>query len=83
MPCLRDFRTNQKLRLEDELSDIFEEVDEEIRKDKFSQLWKKYGSWLIACVAVILVSAVGFVQWQNYNHEMRAQSSAKFMKPQR
>lgn len=60
------------------MSDIFEEVDEEIRKDKFSQLWKKYGSWLIACVAVILVSAVGFVQWQNYNHEMRAQSSAKF-----
>ena len=40
------------------LSDIFSEVDEEIRREQFKKLWERYGIYVIA-LAVLLVVAVG------------------------
>ena len=60
------------------MSDIFEEVDEEVRKDKYSKLWQKYGNWFVSGALALLISAVGYVQWQKYNFEQRAQSSTEF-----
>jgi len=60
------------------LSDIFEEVDEEVRKDKYSRLWKRYGKWFVSCAVALLISAVGYVQWQKYDFDQRAQSSTEF-----
>ena len=40
------------------MSDIFQEVDEELRRDEFGKLWKQFGGYIIgACVAIILLSA--------------------------
>ena len=61
------------------MSDIFEEVDEEVRKDKYSQLWQKYGNWFVSCAVALLLLAVGYVQWQKYDFEQRAQSSTEFI----
>jgi hypothetical protein len=37
------------------VADIFQEVDEDIRKDKATELWKKYGGIVIgACLAVVI-----------------------------
>ena len=60
------------------MSDIFEEVDEEVRKDKYTRVWQKYGNWFVSCAVAVLISAVGYVQWQKYNFEQRAQSSTEF-----
>ena len=38
------------------MSDIFREIDEDLRRDQAADLWKKYGSWFLA-FAVILVGA--------------------------
>ncbi len=40
------------------MSDVFEEINEDIRRDNLTKLWKKYGIWVIGiCVAII--AAVG------------------------
>ncbi len=44
------------------MSDIFEEVDDEVRKDRFEALWKKYGTYAIAA-AVLVVGATAANAW--------------------
>ena len=45
------------------MSDIFQEVDEEVRRERLKKLWERYGSLLIAA-CVLLVVAVG--GWRTY-----------------
>ena len=45
------------------MSDIFQEVDEEVRREQLKKLWERYGTLLIAA-CVLLVVAVG--GWRTY-----------------
>ena len=45
------------------MSDIFSEVDEEVRREQLKKLWERYGSLVIAA-CVLLVVAVG--GWRGY-----------------
>lgn len=49
------------------MADIFEEVDENIRKDKATEAWEKYGMfvWGLAAVLVAGVAFLEFMKWQN------------------
>ena len=46
-----------------QVSDIFQEVDEEVRREQLKKLWERYGTLLIAA-CVLLVVAVG--GWRTY-----------------
>jgi hypothetical protein len=60
------------------LSDIFQEVDEELRRDEFGKLWKQYGAYIIgACVAIVLVSA-GIVAWRGYQDRVHRAASLTY-----
>ena len=56
------------------MSDIFHEVDEEVRRDKAAEFWKKYQNLILAGAALIVLAAAGFRYWQ-YERE-RAQQAA-------
>jgi hypothetical protein len=45
------------------VSDIFSEVDEDVRRERLEKLWARYGNYLIAA-CVLLVAAVG--GWRIY-----------------
>jgi hypothetical protein len=46
------------------VSDIFNEVDEEVRREQLKKLWERYGNYLVAlCVLVIL----GVAAWRGYD----------------
>jgi hypothetical protein len=45
------------------VADIFQEVDEEVRREKLQQLWTRYGNLIIAA-CVLVVVAVG--AWRGY-----------------
>ncbi len=42
------------------MSDILRQVDEDIRKERISTLWKKYGLYLILVVVLIITAVLGF-----------------------
>ena len=45
------------------VSDIFHEVDEEVRREQLKKLWQRYGNYIIAgCLLVI----VGIAGWRGY-----------------
>ena len=42
------------------MSDILRQVDEDLRKERLSNLWKKYGLYLVAFIIVIVLTVVGY-----------------------
>ena len=60
------------------MSDIFQEVDEEVRREKLKQLWERHGN-LIVAFALLIVLAVG--GWRGYDwweNRKAAESGAAF-----
>ena len=60
------------------MSDIFQEVDEEVRREKLQQLWERHGN-LIVALALLIVLAVG--GWRGYDwweNRRAAESGAAF-----
>ncbi|MBL4740823.1 MAG: tetratricopeptide repeat protein [Sneathiella sp.] len=48
------------------MSDIFGEVDDEVRKDKSLVLWNKYGKFVIVGAVLLVAATAGTVGWKNY-----------------
>ncbi len=48
------------------MSDIFNEVDEDVRKDKSLELWNKYGKYVIGASVLLVVVTTAVVGWKNY-----------------
>lgn len=57
------------------MSDIFREVEEEVRRERFEQLWKQYGDYVIAGVALVVIAIAGFELWQRYETNQRLKAS--------
>lgn len=56
------------------MTDIFREVEEDVRRERYEQLWKKYGDYVIAGAALLVIAAAGFQLWRVY--EQRQQQRA-------
>jgi len=46
------------------LNEIFREIEEDIRRDQMSKIWKKYGSWLLTIILAIILLTVILVWWR-------------------
>jgi hypothetical protein len=42
------------------MSDIFQEVDEEVRRDKAAEFWKKYQSLIIGAAVLVVLATAGY-----------------------
>jgi hypothetical protein len=60
------------------VSDIFREIDEDLRRDNLAKLWSRYGSYVIAlAVAIVLVTAAG-VAWREYQVHQRQAEGVRY-----
>jgi hypothetical protein len=64
------------------LSDIFREVEEEVRRERFEKLWKQYGDYVIAAIAVLVLAAAGYQLWRYYDARERTQAAASYIAAQ-
>jgi hypothetical protein len=56
------------------VSDIFREIEDELRRDNLLKLWRRYGKYIIAVAVLALVIAGGIVAWRDHQAtERRAQ----------
>jgi hypothetical protein len=60
------------------VSDIFREVDEDVRNDRWMALWQQYGIYLITAVVVIVLAVAGRAFWINYTNEKQAAESTQY-----
>jgi hypothetical protein len=56
------------------MSDIFQEVDEEVRRDKALEFWNKYQNYLIALALLVVVATGGWRFWQ-YRQKQAAEAA--------
>jgi hypothetical protein len=47
------------------MSDIFQEVDEEVRRDKAAEFWKKHQNAIIAAAVLIVLATAGYRFYEN------------------
>ena len=61
------------------MSDIFREVDEDLRRDQAAKVWKKYGPYLVGLAATIVLATLGYQLWRNWETERRLERSDRFV----
>jgi hypothetical protein len=64
------------------LSDIFREVEEDVRRERFEQIWKQYGDYIIAGAALIVIAIAGYELWQRYEQNQTLKASETFIAAQ-
>ena len=64
------------------MSDIFQEVEEDVRRERYEQLWKKYGNYVIAAAALLVLAVGGYQAWSAYDTNQRQQVSDQYQNAQ-
>lgn len=60
------------------MSEIFREIDEELRRDNLVKLWQDYGKYAIAlAVGAVLVTG-GVVEWRDYQLKQRQAEGVRY-----
>ena len=60
------------------MSDIFQEVEEDVRRERYEQLWKKYGNYIIAAAGVLVLAVAGYQAWKTYDLSQRQKISEQY-----
>lgn len=60
------------------MSDIFREVDEEVRRDTATEFWKRHGSKLVGAALAIVIGVGGWRFYQDYRFREQAALSAAY-----
>jgi hypothetical protein len=60
------------------VSDIFDEVDEEVRREQLKKLWERYQGLILGGAALIILAVGGWRGWQWYEAKQAATAGAAF-----
>lgn len=60
------------------MTDIFNEVDEDLRRDRAERLWKKYGNYVLAAAVAIVVGTGGWTWWTDHQRKLSAAQGERF-----
>lgn len=60
------------------MSDIIREVDEELRRENWEKLWKRYGKVLIGAAVMVVVLTAATVGWREYDKSQRIKAADRF-----
>jgi hypothetical protein len=60
------------------VTDIFREVEEDVRREQLEKIWKDYGDYIIAAVALVIIAVAGVQLWRIYEQKQTARATASF-----
>jgi hypothetical protein len=60
------------------VSDIFREIEDELRRDNLLKLWQRYGKYVIAVAVFVLLVAGAIVGWREHRASERRAEGARF-----
>ena len=61
-----------------EQENLFKEIDEELRQEKMTVLWKKYGKFVIGAAVLVVGSVAAFQAWKTWDINRRSAESTQF-----
>ena len=60
------------------MGDIFREIDEELRQERFEKLWQRYGKIVIGAAVAVVVAVGGYKAFEHYQTKQRETQSAQY-----
>ena len=60
------------------MTDIFREVDEDIRKERYGKLWKKYGKYVIGVALLSVLATAAYETWTWWDVKQRTERSDSY-----
>ncbi len=60
------------------MGDIFREVDEELKQERYEKLWRSYGKYVIAGAVVVVAAVAGWKAWESYQTDQRYAEGKRF-----
>lgn len=60
------------------MADIFQEVEEDLRRDKAADWWKRYSIYIYAVAAVVVLGTAGYQGWRAYDEKLRGEQSDSY-----
>ncbi len=60
------------------MADIFREVDEDIRQERYEKLWKRYRWWLLGLVIALIGAVAAYVIIDKRNDSLRREEGLRF-----
>jgi hypothetical protein len=61
------------------MSDIFREVDEDLRREQYKRLWDRFGTYVIALAVLIVVAVGGYKAWEWWENTRAAATGDRFL----
>ncbi len=64
---------------EDQLDkQLFREIDEDLRRERYMKLWKAYGRYITGVAAAVILATAGWVWWQNNQLSARGKEGERY-----
>lgn len=60
------------------MAEIFQEIDDDIRRERYEKLWARYGKYVIGAIVLFVIVAALYVAWQNYSESKRNAEGERF-----
>lgn len=60
------------------VADIFQEVDEEVRRERLNKLWQRYGNYLIAACLLVIVAVAAWRGYEWWETKKAVEAGAAF-----
>jgi hypothetical protein len=57
------------------VADIFQEVEDDLKRDKATALWQRYGRYIIGFAILIVLATAAFQAWTHYVQTQRSERS--------
>jgi len=59
----------------EKFDEFMEEVENDIRQEKYMKLWQQYGKQITAAITVALIGIIGYNLWSQYDYRQRSKNS--------
>ena len=61
------------------MSDIFHEIEEDLQREKWDQIWKDYGSWIMIGLGTFVIGVAGYLWWGEATERRNAALSDEYL----
>lgn len=61
------------------MSDIFREVDEDLRNERYRKLWDRYGAYVLGLAVLIVVATAGYRGYEYWRQQQAQASGDRFV----
>lgn len=65
------------------MSDIFREVEEDVRREKAEKLWKAYGGYLLGAAVLAILGVGAWQLWERHEKQQSEAAATQFLAAQR